>query len=338
MKSYHAKKGGGFASLVVKEHDIPTPGPHEVVVRVRASALNYRDLAILWGTYPLPIKPDGIPLADGAGEVIAIGTDVTRAKPGDRVAATPLPQWIDEPFFPGWDYAAQIGGSLDGLLTEYALLHEEWLVHIPDHLSFEEAAALPTAGVTAWNALTGARPLQAGETMLILGSGSVSLFALQFAKHFGARVIATTSSEEKAQQLHTLGAEKVINYRMTPNWHEVVRELTSGRGVDLVVESTNPGTLEQSIKATAISGQVVLVGWLPSDVSTIDIGSFFFGLVALWPIFGGSRVQLNAMNRAIAQGRLRPAIDRVFPFEDAKAAYRYYEEARPFGKVIISHH
>ncbi|GHO77705.1 hypothetical protein KSD_54760 [Ktedonobacter sp. SOSP1-85] len=131
MKSYHANKGGGIASLIVKEHDIPTPGPHEVVVRVRASALNYRDLAIVWGTYPLPIKPDGIPLADGAGEVIAIGTDVTRAKPGDRVAATPLPQWIDEPFFPGWDSAAQIGGSLDGLLTEYALLHEEWLVHIP---------------------------------------------------------------------------------------------------------------------------------------------------------------------------------------------------------------
>jgi NADPH:quinone reductase-like Zn-dependent oxidoreductase len=171
MKSYHANKGGGFASLIVKEHDIPTPGPHEVVVRVRASALNYRDLAILQGTYPLPIKPDGIPLADGAGEVIAVGTDVTRAKPGDRVVATPLPQWIDEPFFPGWDFAAQIGGSLDGLLTEYALLHEEWLVPIPDHLSFEEAAALPTAGVTAWNALTGARPLQAGETVLILGSG-----------------------------------------------------------------------------------------------------------------------------------------------------------------------
>ncbi|WP_244422458.1 zinc-dependent alcohol dehydrogenase family protein [Ktedonobacter racemifer] len=199
------------------------------------------------------------------------------------------------------------------------------------------AAALPTAGVTAWNALTGARPLQAGETMLILGSGSVSLLALQFAKHLGARVLATTSSEEKAQRLHVLGADKVVHYHTTPNWHETVRELTSGRGVDLVVESTNPGTLEQSIKATAVSGQVVLVGWLPSDVSTIDIGTFFFGLVTLWPIFGGSRAQLSAMNRTIAQGRLRPVIDRVFPFEDAKAAYRYYEEAQPFGKVIISH-
>lgn len=338
MKSYHAQKGAGLASLRVKEHAVPVPGPYEVLVQVRASALNYRDLAILWGTYPLPIKPDGVPLADGAGEVVAIGASVTRVKIGDRVMATPLPEWIDEPFFPGWDSAAQIGGSLDGLLTEYALLHEEWVVPIPDHLSFEEAAALPTAGVTAWSALTGLRPLQVGETMLVLGSGSVSLFALQFARYIGARIFATTSSEEKAQRLHALGADEVINYRTMPNWHEAVREMTGGRGVDLVVESTNPGTLEQSIQATAVSGRVALVGWLPSDVSTIDIGTFFFGLVTLQPIFCGSRAQLSAMNRAVAQWRLRPVIDRVFPFADAKAAYRYYEEARPVGKVIISHH
>jgi NADPH:quinone reductase-like Zn-dependent oxidoreductase len=184
MKSYHANKGAGLASLTTKEHDIPVPGPHEVLVRVRAASFNYRDLAILWGTYPLPIKPDGIPLADGAGEVVATGPGVTRARTGDRVAATPLPQWIDGPFG-GWDFAAQIGGSLDGILTEYVVLHEEWIVHIPDHLSFEEAASLPTAGITAWNALTGASPLQAGEIVLTLGSGGVSLFALQFAKLFG---------------------------------------------------------------------------------------------------------------------------------------------------------
>ena len=184
MKSYYANKGTGLASLTMKEHDIPVPGPHEVLVRVRAASLNYRDLAILWGTYPLPIKPDGIPLADGAGEVMVTGPGITRARTGGRVAATPLPLWIDGPFG-GWDYAAQIGGSLDGVLTEYVVLHEEWIVHIPDHLSFEEAAALPTAGITAWNALTGASPLQAGEIVLTLGSGGVSLFALQFAKLFG---------------------------------------------------------------------------------------------------------------------------------------------------------
>ncbi len=336
MKSYHANKGAGLASLTVKEHDIPVPGPHEVLVRVQAASLNYRDLAILSGTYPLPIKLDGIPLADGAGSVVATGSGVTRARTGDRVGATPLPQWIDGPFG-GWDYAAQIGGSLDGLLTEYAVLHEEWIVHIPDHLSFEEAAALPTAGIAAWNALTGGgRPLLAGETVLTLGSGGVSLFAFQFAKLFGAHVIVTTSSEEKAQRLKALGADEVVNYRTTPNWHEAVRELTDGRGANHVVESIGPSTFEQSIKATAIEGQITQVGWFPSDVSTIDLGAFFFGLVTMRSIFAGSRAQFLAMNRAIAQGRLKPVIDRVFPFEDAQAAYRYYQETQPFGKVIIS--
>ncbi|HEY4384787.1 MAG TPA: NAD(P)-dependent alcohol dehydrogenase [Ktedonobacteraceae bacterium] len=335
MKSYHANKGAGLASLALREHDVPVPGPHEVLVRVRAASFNYRELAILWGTYPLPIKPDVVPLSDGAGEIVAIGEGVTRAKIGDRVAAAPIPLWTDGPFG-GWDYAAQIGGSLDGLLTEYALLNEEWIVHVPDHLSFEEAAALPTAGITAWNALNGAGSLQAGETVLTLGSGGVSLFTLQFAKLFGARVIATTSSEEKAQRLRAIGADEVVNYRTTLNWHEVVRELTNGRGVDHVVESTSPGTLDLSIKATATPGRVTLVGWLPSDVSQVDIGAFFFNLVTLRPIFGGNRAHFIAMNEAIAQSQLRPIIDRVFPFEDAKAAYRYYEEAQPLGKVIIS--
>jgi NADPH:quinone reductase-like Zn-dependent oxidoreductase len=336
MKSYHANKGAGLASLTVKEHDIPVPGPHEVLVRVQATSLNYRELMILRGTYPMPIKPEVIPLADGAGEIVAVGPGVTRAKVGDRVMATPLPQWIDGPFG-GWDYAAQIGGSLDGMLTEYTLLSEEWIVHIPDHLSFEEAAALPTAAITAWNALTGgARPLQAGETVLTLGSGGVSLFTLQFAKLFGARVIATTSSEDKAQRLKALGADDVINYRTTPNWHEVVRELTGGRGVDYAIEAIGPDTFEQSIKATAIEGQITTIGWLPSDVSTINYAVIAMSLAKLRAIFAGSRAQFIAMNRAIAQNRLKPVIDHVFPFKDAKEAYGYYEEARPFGKVIIS--
>jgi NADPH:quinone reductase-like Zn-dependent oxidoreductase len=222
-------------------------------------------------------------------------------------------------------------------LTEYALLSEEWIVHIPDHLSFEEAAALPTAAITAWNALTsGGRPLQAGETVLTLGSGGVSLFALQLAKLFGTRVIATTSSDDKAQWLKELGADDVINYRTTLNWHEAVHELTAGRGADHVIETIGPSTLEQSIKATAIEGQITTIGWLPSDISTINYAVIAMSLAKLRAIFAGSRAQFIAMNRAIAQGRLKPVIDRVFPFEDAKAAYRYYEEAQPFGKVIIS--
>jgi NADPH:quinone reductase-like Zn-dependent oxidoreductase len=334
MKSYHVNLGAGLAGLMVKEHDRPVPGPREVLVRVRASALNYRELMILRGNYPLPIRPDVIPLSDGAGSVVVVGSDVTRVKVGDRVAGAIFPHWIDGPF--GWEYAAQLGGSLDGMLTEYALLSEEALVHIPDHLSFEEAAALPCAAVTAWNALTGGRPLQAGDTVLTLGSGGVSLFALQFAKLFGARVIATTSSEEKAQRLKALGADSVINYRRIPDWHEAVRELTGGRGVDYVVEVGGAGTLEKSIKSIAASGQISLVGGLAKDASAIDINVLRSNVFTLRYIAVGSRAQFIAMNRAISVSRLKPVIDRVFPFDDVRAAYCYYEDGQYFGKVIIS--
>src|SRR6266567_6983418 len=261
MKSYHVNIGAGLAGLLVKEHDRPVPGPHEVLVRVRACSLSFRELMILiLGYYPLPVRPDVVPVSDGAGEVIAVGSGVTRAKVGDRVAGAVFPHWIDGPF--AWEYAAQLGGSLDGMLTEVAVLREEALVHIPNHLSFEEAATLPIAAVTAWNALTGSRPLQAGDTVLTLGSGGVSLFALQLAKLFGARVIATTSSEEKAQRLKALGADEVINYRTTPDWHVAVRGLTGGRGADVVVEVGGAGTLEQSLKATAAERQISVVGSL----------------------------------------------------------------------------
>jgi len=334
MKSYHVNLGAGLAGLMLKEHDRPVPGSREVLVRVRASALNYRELMILRGNYPLPIRPDVIPLSDGAGSVVAVGSEVTRVKVGDRVAGAIFPHWIDGPF--GWEYAAQLGGSLDGMLTECAVLSEEALVHIPDHLSFEEAATLPCAAVTAWNALTGGRPLQAGDTVLTLGSGGVSLFALQFAKLFGARVIATTSSEEKAQRLKALGADSVINYRRTPDWHGAVRELTGGRGVDCVVEVGGAGTLEKSIKSIAASGQISLVGGLAKDASTIDINVPRSNVFTLRYIAVGSRAQFIAMNRAISVNRLKPVIDRVFPFEDARAAYHYYEDGQYFGKVIIS--
>jgi NADPH:quinone reductase-like Zn-dependent oxidoreductase len=341
MKSYHANKGAGLASLIVKEHDIPVPGPHEVLVRIRANSLNYRELMILRGTYPLPVKPDVVVLCDGAGEVVTVGSDVTRAKPGDRVLANSFPQWIDGPFG-GWEeYGAQLGGSLDGLLTEYAALSEEWIVPIPDHLSFEDAAALPCAALTAWDVLTTGKPLQAGETVLTLGSGGVSLFALQFAKLFGARIIVTTSSDDKAERLTALGADSVVNYRKTPDWHEAVRELTGGRGADHVIETGGPGTLEKSIKSTAVAGEINLIGFLADTASTqsqgtIDFNTFIGGLLAVRGILCGNRAQFLAMNHAITVNRNKPVIDRVFPFEEARAAYRYYEEAQPFGKVIIS--
>jgi NADPH:quinone reductase-like Zn-dependent oxidoreductase len=206
MRSYRATLGAGIDGLRVETDERPIPGRSDVVVRVRAVSLSYRELMILRGWYPLPVKADLIPVSDGAGEIVAIGEGVERFTIGDRVTAAVFPRWLDGRF--NVEDAAQLGGSLDGLLTEYARLDESALVRIPDHLSFSEASTLPVAGVTAWNALTGGRGLQAGETVLTLGTGGVSLFAIHFAKAFGARVIATTSSEEKAGALRALGARR----------------------------------------------------------------------------------------------------------------------------------
>jgi NADPH:quinone reductase-like Zn-dependent oxidoreductase len=334
MKSYHANSGAGIAGLTLKEHDEPKPGPREVLIRMRANSLNFRELMVLRGNYPLPVKRDVVMGADGAGEIVGVGDGVSRLKVGDRVAAAMFPQWIDGPI--DWEYAPQLGGSLDGMLSEYVVLSEDALVHIPEHLSFVEAATLPCAAVTAWNALTGARKLQAGDTVLTLGSGSVSLFALQFARLFGARVIATTSNEEKANRLKAAGADAVIDYRKTPEWHQAVRELTAGRGVDQVVE-IGGGTLEQSIQSTALNGQINFIGRLSDAASKIDINLLYNSVATLRVIFAGNRAQFIAMNRAIAVNRLKPIIGRVFPFEEVVEAFRYYEEVQPFGKVVISY-
>ena len=245
-----------------------------------------------------------------------------------------FPRWIDGPI--AWEYAPQIGGSLDGMMTEYIALSEDALVRLPDQLSFEEGATLPCAAVTAWNSLTGARRLQAGDTVLTLGSGSVSLFALQLARLFGARVIATTSSDAKAERLRALGAGTAVNYRTTPDWHLVVRQLTGGRGVDQVIE-VGGTTLEQSIRATTIDGLVNFVGRLGPGPMTIDSSVLYTSVVTVRVVFAGSRAQFEAMNRAIAVAGMRPVIDRVFPFDEVPAAFRYFETMQPFGKVVISY-
>jgi NADPH:quinone reductase-like Zn-dependent oxidoreductase len=334
MKSYHADSGAGLAGLTMKKHDQRRPDSREVLIRMRANSLNFRELMVLRGNYPLPVKPDVVMGADGAGEVVALGAGVSRVKVGDRVAAAMFPRWIDGPI--EWEYAPQLGGSLDGMLTEFVVLSEDAVVQIPEHLSFEEAATLPCAAVTAWNALTGGRKLQPGDTVLSLGSGGVSLFALQFAKLFGARVISTTSSDEKAKSLKAAGADDVINYVKTPAWHVAVREMTRGRGVDQVVE-IGGGTLEQSIQSTALNGQINFIGRLSESASKIDINLLYNSVATLRVIFAGNRAQFIAMNRAITVNRLKPIIARVFPFDQVVEAFRYYEKNRPFGKVVISH-
>ena len=222
------------------------------------------------------------------------------------------------------------------MMTEFIVLSEDALVRIPDHFTYEEAATLPCAGVTAWNALMGARRLKAGDTVLTLGSGSVSLFALQFAKACGARAIATTSSDEKAEKLKAVGADDVINYRTTPDWDVAVRELTGQRGVDQVVE-TGGGTLERSIKATALDGQINFVGRLSVNTSTLDTNILYSSATTIRVVFAGNRAHFIEMNRAITANRLKPIIDRVFSFEEVHAAFSYYEEARPLGKVVLRH-
>jgi NADPH:quinone reductase-like Zn-dependent oxidoreductase len=327
--------GAGLQGLTLREHPEPRPGPRQVLVRVRAVSLNARELVILvQGRYPLPVKPDVVAACDGAGEVVAVGEGVTRAAAGDRVTASIFPRWQDGPF--RMETADQLGGSLDGMLTELAILDEDALVPIPEHLSFEEAAALPCAAVTAWNALTGGRPLLAGEAVLTQGSGGVSLFAIQLARAAGARVIATTSSSEKAARLAALGAHAVIDYRAVPGWPAEARRLTGGRGVDHVVEVGGPGTLEQSFQSVAVGGEIAWVGWLAGGSSAVDLTAFASSVGTLRRVAVGSRAQFLAMNRAIDLHQLRPVIERVFPFEEAPAAFAHYAAGGGVGKVVIA--
>jgi NADPH:quinone reductase-like Zn-dependent oxidoreductase len=323
--------------IVLRLSEDPRPGPKEILMRVRASSLNYRDLMVLKGGGRGPTKLGVVPLSDGAGEVAAIGDGVTRVKLGDRVIGTFHPRWFGGPL--SADYLTdRLGVNLAGMLAEYAVLSEEALVPVPSHLSFEEAATLPCAAVTAWVALTKHRRVTAGDTVLTQGSGCVSVFALQFARVLGARVIARSSTAVKAERLKALGASEVINYAETPDWDEKARELTDGRGVDCVVEIGGPGTITQALKALAVGGHVSLIGASLSPAGTMLDPLLLTGRgITVGAISVGSRADFEAMNRAITLHRLRPVIDRTFQFTEAKAAYRHFEGRGHFGKVVIMH-
>ena len=325
-----------MSGIELHERAMPVAGPHDIVVRVMAAALNKRDLFIQAGTYPLPARPGVVPLSDGAGEVVAVGEKVTRFRPGDRVAGNYFARWKSGPL--AFDLFDQLGCTLDGMLAQFALLHEEWAVRVPDHLSWAEAATLPCAGVTAWNCLAGPVPVVAGQTVLTLGSGGVSLFALQFAKAMGARVIATTSSDEKGERLKALGADVIVNYRRDPEWGKAVREATGGVGVDVVVETFGPDTIEQSMRAVGLHGQVMLLIARGVHKTHVEISSQAYGatMATLRRVFVGHRASFEAMNRAVAQAGLRPVIERVFPFAQAREAYRHFARGQSFGKVVIS--
>ncbi|GAB2872482.1 NAD(P)-dependent alcohol dehydrogenase [Actinoallomurus bryophytorum] len=338
MRTYRLDKPGRIDGIMPHEAAEPEPGPTGIVVRVRAVSLNRRDALILHQRYPLPLTPGVIPVSDGAGEVVAVGEKVTRFAVGDRVVGGYWPRWHDGRLRP--DLADQLGCTLDGMLTEYALLDQEWAVAVPDHLTWEEAATLPCAALTAWNSLVGGEPLRPGQTVLTLGTGAVSLFALQFARAMGCRVVSTTSSAAKAARLGELGAHHVIDYTETPQWWRAVREVTGGQGADLVVETNGPATIEQSIRSAAFYAQVVLltvsdtIGDRGSGIE-IPADAYQSSLATIRRIFVGNRTDHEAMNRAVSAHHLRPVIDRVFDFAEAREAYACYIGEDTFGKVII---
>jgi NADPH:quinone reductase-like Zn-dependent oxidoreductase len=323
------------AEIRLSERPDPVPGPGQVLVRVRAASLNYKDQAVAAGVYiGGPLTRDTIPLSDGAGDVVAVGPGVGTLKPGDRVVAT----FSQIP--PGGSPAGPklaLGGPLDGMLAELVVLHEDGLLPIPRGLSYEEAACLPCAGVTAWHALMHAgRPLAAGDTVLALGTGGVSTFALQFAAAAAARVIVTSSSDEKIARGRSLGAADGVNYRKTPEWDQEVLKLTQGRGVDCVIEVGGVGTLNRSFQSLAFGGKVVLIGLLAArNGGDVNVYALMPKRGNLHGIFVGDHAMFVEMNEAIEAHAIKPVIDRVFAFDDALAAYRHQASGNFVGKVVI---
>ena len=334
MKAFEIQNKFGLDSLTLTERPDLKPSHGQVLIKLRSLSLNYRDLMVVKGLYnpklPLPL----IPFSDGVGEVVAVGSGVTRVNIGDRVAGIFFQKWLAGELTAEKAESA-LGGAIEGMLAEYVILHEDGVVRVPEHLTDEEAASLPCAAVTAWNALFTSGGLKAGDTVLIQGTGGVSIFALQFALLAGARVIATSSSDEKLERVLQLGASDGINYKQTPDWSKKVRELTAGDGVDYVVEVGGAGTLTESLRAVRYGGQISLIGVLTGGSAEINTASILMKNVKVQGIYVGSREMFEAMNSAIALHKLHPVCDRVFDFHQAPQALKYMETGSHFGKICI---
>jgi NADPH:quinone reductase-like Zn-dependent oxidoreductase len=333
MKVFEIQNSFAIDSLTAVERPEPKPGYGHVLVRVKAWSLNYRDLMMVKGMYNPKLRLPVVPFSDGAGVVQAMGEGVTRVKIGDRVAGIFMQQWLAGEITEAKARSA-LGGGGPGMLQEYVVLHEDGLMRVPDHLTDEEAATLPCAAVTAWHALVPEGGIKAGDTVLTLGTGGVSLFALQFARLHGARVLITSSHDDKLARALQLGASDGINYRSTADWDKRVRELTGDVGVDQVIELGGAGTLTRSLHAVRMGGRISLIGVLTGagDVNPLPV---LMKNVRLQGIFVGSREMFEAMNRAIALHKLRPVVDRVFPWTEVREALRHMEAGSHFGKICL---
>jgi NADPH:quinone reductase-like Zn-dependent oxidoreductase len=335
MRAYQLPKGGAGIDALARV-DLPEPKPQhrQVLVKVAACSLNFRDLGIVRGSYRMPVRDKVIPLSDGAGEVVETGPGVTRAKAGDKVAGCFFQRW------PGGEpgphvHATALGGSLDGMLAEYVVLEEDGIVKVPSHLSLEEGATLPCAGVTAWHAIMQHAKLIAGQTVLLQGTGGVSIFGLQFAHAMGIAAVITSSSDDKLKRARALGAACTINYNTTPDWEKAAVEFTGGRGVDHVVEVGGASTLTRSFGAIRTGGKISMIGGLSGGATMLNPGLIFSKRANVQGISVGSTEMFEAMNAAITMNGIKPVIDRVFGFDEVPAAYKHMATGAHFGKIVI---
>lgn len=335
MRAWQITREFGINNLALVNRPDPQPDPGRIVVRVRATSLNYRDLITVKHGGLRGLNLPLVPLSDGAGEIVGVGDGVTRVGMGDRVAGIFFQNWLA-----GGPNAAHqasaLGGALDGMLAEQVVLSEDGVVRIPDYMSYEDAATLPCAAVTAWQSMVSLGNMKAGDTALILGTGGVSVFALQFAVAAGVRSIVTSSSDEKLERASALGATHIINYNATPEWGKRVLALTDGIGVDQVVEVGGAGTLVQSMEATRVGGMIGLIGILAGTDGEVNPIPVLMKSLRLQGVYVGSREMFEDMNAALAANRIKPVIDKVYPFEEVREAFELMESATHFGKIVVT--
>jgi NADPH:quinone reductase-like Zn-dependent oxidoreductase len=336
MRAWQIAGAFSIDALTDQSLEDPAPGPGQVAVRVGAVSLNFRDLLVIGGLYSRKVPNPLTVCSDCAGEVSAIGEGVSSVKPGDRVCATFMPAWITGEVDEEKARSAR-GAFTQGVLATTLVTDAASLVMTPPHLTDIEAATLPCAAVTAWNALVSRGGLRMGDTVLVQGSGGVSIFALQFAKLLGARVIATSSSSSKIARLGEIGADETINYVTTPDWEEAARKLTGGRGVDHVIEIGGAATFNKSVRAVRMGGRISVIGNRAQGTGEApNLTALLMKSVCAQGVFVGSREMFEDMNRTVVSARLQPVVDRVFPFDSAPDAFRYFETGSHFGKVVVS--